>query len=106
MKRARKLLHEIEDPKEFEAAFYGRFGITPADALKRMPMPEAQKRTVASLMKEVRQRYKLSTIQAGKLLGLSSRTIEDIEQGRRREDDTLTRIALECLIEHTKITIL
>jgi hypothetical protein len=32
-----KSLHTIDDPKDFEAAFYGRHGMTPADAATRMP---------------------------------------------------------------------
>ena len=30
-------LSDIDDPKAFEAAFYGKHGITPAEALNRMP---------------------------------------------------------------------
>jgi transcriptional regulator with XRE-family HTH domain len=39
----------------------------------------------------------LSTANAGERLGLSSRAIEDIEQGRRRAGDIMARIALEKL---------
>jgi hypothetical protein len=36
-------LSEIEDPKAFEAAFYGKHGMTPADASKRTGVAVAQK---------------------------------------------------------------
>lgn len=59
-------------------------------------------RTTASLMKEWRKIANINTAEAGSLLGLSSRTIEDIEQGRRRADDAVTRLALERLIAEFK----
>lgn len=59
-------------------------------------------RTTASLMKEWRKIANINTTEAGSLLGLSSRTIEDIEQGRRRADDEVTRLALERLIKKAK----
>lgn len=64
-------------------------------------MPRADK-SVADLMREWRRVAGLSTGSAGERLGLSSRAIEDIEQGRRRESDELTRIALKKLIEDAK----
>ncbi|MEQ1698121.1 MAG: helix-turn-helix transcriptional regulator [Hyphomicrobiaceae bacterium] len=57
--------------------------------------------TVAYLMREWRRLAGLNTSAAGERLGLSSRAIEDIEQGRRRVDDELARIALKKLIEDT-----
>lgn len=33
-------LHEIEDQKAFEAAFYGKHGVLPADALRRQVVAE------------------------------------------------------------------
>jgi len=54
--------------------------------------------TVADMMRAWRRLLDINTEAAGKTLGLSSRAIEDIEQGRRREGDVLTRIALEALI--------
>jgi hypothetical protein len=53
-------------------------------------------------MREWRGLAGLNTAQAGERLGLSSRSIEDIEQGRRRADDRLTEIALRKLIEDAK----
>lgn len=53
---------------------------------------------IADLMREWRRRAGLNTTAAGERLGLSRRTIEDIEQGRSRADDELTRIALLKLI--------
>lgn len=60
-------------------------------------MPDGK--PIADLMREWRRVAKLSTAAAGERLGMSKRSIEDIEQGRRRADDELTRIALERLIE-------
>lgn len=59
----------------------------------------ARTKPVGDLMREWRKLEGLNTAAAGKRLGLSSRAIEDIEQGRRRADDELTRIALKKLIE-------
>lgn len=52
----------------------------------------------AELMRQWRQLLEINTAEAGKRLEMSHRAIEDIEQGRRRADDALTRIALESLI--------
>lgn len=60
-------------------------------------------RSNAELMKEWRHvAGHGNTRSAGAVLGLSARTIEDIEQGRRRVGDALTRIALETLIAQAK----
>ena len=56
-------------------------------------------KTIAVLMREWRYVAGLSTVEAGKRLGLSGRTVEDIEQGRSRVDDEFARIALKKLIE-------
>lgn len=61
-----------------------------------------RRKTVAELMREWRTLAGLNTAQAGERLGLSSRSIEDIEQGRRRAGDELTLIALEALIGELK----
>lgn len=58
--------------------------------------------TVADLMREWRKLAGLNTAAAGERLGLSARAIEDIEQGRRRADDQLSRLGLKKLIEDTK----
>ena len=55
--------------------------------------------TNATLMRRWRKAAGYSTAQAGERLGLSGRAIEDIEQGRRRVDDEVLRIALESLIK-------
>jgi predicted transcriptional regulator len=52
----------------------------------------------AELMRLWRRLMDFNTERAGKELGLSPRAIEDIEQGRRRADDMLTRIALDALV--------
>lgn len=52
----------------------------------------------AELMKQWRRLLEINTAEAGKRLEMSPRAIEDIEQGRRRDGDVLTRIALESLI--------
>lgn len=52
----------------------------------------------AELMRHWRQLLDINTAEAGKRLEMSPRAIEDIEQGRRRADDFLTRVALESLI--------
>jgi predicted transcriptional regulator len=52
----------------------------------------------AELMRTWRRLLEMSTAQAGERLEMSPRAIEDIEQGRRRADDVLTRLALEALI--------
>lgn len=56
----------------------------------------------AAAMKEWRRLLGLSTAEAGAKLGLSARSIEDIEQGRRRDGDVLTTIALAALINGAK----
>jgi predicted transcriptional regulator len=56
----------------------------------------------ASAMKEWRRLLGLNTAKAGAKLGLSSRAIEDIEQGRRRSGDVLTTIALASLLADAK----
>ena len=61
-----------------------------------------RERSVADLMREWRKLADINTAAAGERLGLSSRAIEDIEQGRRRADDELTRIALKKLIDDAK----
>lgn len=58
--------------------------------------------TNAELMREWRRLAGLNTAAAGERLGLSSRAIEDIEQGRRRAGDELTSIALKKLIGDAK----
>lgn len=52
----------------------------------------------AELMRQWRKLLEINTAEAGTRLGMSPRAIEDIEQGRRRAGDTLTRVALESLI--------
>lgn len=64
-------------------------------------MPPREK-SVAELMREWRRLAELSTSDAGARLGLSSRAVEDIEQGRRRADDAFARIALKKLISDAK----
>lgn len=54
-------------------------------------------------MREWRAAVGLNTAAAGDRLGLSSRTIEDIEQGRTRVDDEITRLALRWLMDHEKV---
>ena len=49
----------------------------------------------AGLMRATRQRYGLNTAAMGRVLGLTSRAIEDIEQGRRRVDDRVLALALK-----------
>lgn len=52
----------------------------------------------ADLMKLWRRLREINTAEAGRRLGMSPRAIEDIEQGRRRAEDVLTRLALEALV--------
>lgn len=61
-------------------------------------MSPAPRDTPATLMRRWRQMAGLSTEQAGARLGLSPRSIENIEQGRARAGDELTRVALLALI--------
>lgn len=49
-------------------------------------------------MRKWRRLLEINTAEAGKQLGLSPRSIEDIEQGRSRDGDVLTRVALDALI--------
>jgi len=56
-------------------------------------------KTVARLLRRWRTLMAYSTAQAGAVFRLSARTIEDIEQGRRRAGDQLTAIALQSLID-------
>ncbi len=57
--------------------------------------------SVADLMREWRRAAGLSTAEAGARIGLSARTIEGIEQGRRDGDD-LARLGLLWLIERSQ----
>lgn len=59
-------------------------------------------KTNANLMKEWRRLARLDVRSAGRVLGISGRTVEGIEQGRRRAKDEVIRIALERLIEEAK----
>ena len=59
-------------------------------------------RTVAALMRERRRIRGYNTDMAGRELGMSGRSIECIEQGRRRADDRLTEIALRALIREAQ----
>lgn len=58
--------------------------------------------TVADLMRHWRTAASLTTAEAGERLGMSGRSIEDIEQGRRRDGDRLAEIALKKLIDDCK----
>lgn len=60
-------------------------------------------RTIAELMREWRTVAGHNTQSAGLELGLSSRSIEDIEQGRTRVGDVLTRHGLEAMIAQAKL---
>lgn len=62
-------------------------------------MPEPN---ISDLMRQLRTMWGVNTKEAGERLGLSGRAVEDIEQGRRRADDEITRIALVSLIEIEK----
>jgi predicted transcriptional regulator len=64
-------------------------------------MPPRRKSN-ADLMREWRALLGINTAAAGERLAMSGRAIEDIEQGRRRADDELTRIALLSLIGAAK----
>jgi len=55
--------------------------------------------TNAELMRSWRKLLEINTAEAGARLEMSPRAIEDIEQGRRRADDELTRIALLALLK-------
>jgi predicted transcriptional regulator len=57
---------------------------------------------ISDLMRQLRTMWGVNTKEAGERLGLSGRAVEDIEQGRRRADDEITRIALVSLIEIEK----
>jgi predicted transcriptional regulator len=52
----------------------------------------------AEAMRRWRRLLGINTAEAGAKLGLSARAIEDIEQGRRRDGDVLTTIALSYLL--------
>jgi len=62
----------------------------------------AARQSVADLMRAWRNAAGLNTFEAGARIGLSARAIEDIEQGRRRANDELTRIALKKLLDDAK----
>lgn len=53
-------------------------------------------------MREWRRVAGLNTAEAGARVGLSRRTIEDIEQGRTRVDDELTRAGLKYFLKNAK----
>ncbi len=67
-----------------------------------MGRPVPPRPTVADLMRQWRAAAGLTTAEAGERLDMSGRSIEDIEQGRRRADDRLTEIALKKLIGDCK----
>ncbi len=58
--------------------------------------------TIADLMRQWRTLASLNTTEAGDRLGISARTVENIEQGRRRVGDVGLRIALVALIVAAK----
>jgi DNA-binding XRE family transcriptional regulator len=58
--------------------------------------------TNADLMRQWRLAAGLTTTEAGNRLALSRRTIEDIEQGRRRAGDQLSMIALNALLTEAR----
>lgn len=62
----------------------------------------ANRPTVAELMRTWRRIAGLNSTAAGRRLGLTKSSIDNIEQGRRRADDELTRIALEALIRDAR----
>ncbi len=55
--------------------------------------------TNADRMKAFRKLHDLNTEAAGRVLGLTSRSIEDIEQGRRRADDRVLELAIKNIKE-------
>ena len=57
--------------------------------------------SIARLMRDWRKAAGINTADAGARIGLSGRSIEQIEQGRRRASDELTRIALKKLLADT-----
>lgn len=61
-----------------------------------------REKSVADLMREWRTAEGLNTAAAGERLGLSARAIEDIEQGRRRAGDELSKLGLKKLIDDAK----
>lgn len=62
----------------------------------------SREQSVADLMREWRRVAGLSTADAGERIGRSARSIEDIEQGRRRSRDYLTAVALKKMIDDLK----
>lgn len=52
---------------------------------------------LSDAMKDFRQRHGLNTARAGRVLGISGRTVENIEQGRAFSHSRLLMIALEKL---------
>ena len=65
-------------------------------------MPDRRPTSVADLMRLWRRTADINTAEAGRRLGMSARSIEDIEQGRRRAGDKLTEIALRTLIAEAR----
>lgn len=57
-----------------------------------------REKTNAELMRIWRKLADINTAEAGKRLDLSPRSVEDIEQGRTRVGDVLTRLGLDALI--------
>lgn len=55
--------------------------------------------TLADHLRSWRKQAGLSTREAGELLGLSARTVEGIEQGRRYGAEPMLRLALDRLRE-------
>lgn len=54
----------------------------------------------SELIRNLRLRHSLSRRDLGRVLGLSARTIEGLEQGRRRDDDRVLTLALRNLTWH------
>jgi predicted transcriptional regulator len=62
-----------------------------------------RRKSNADLMREWRALAGVNAAAAGERLGLSGRAIEDIEQGRRRDGDELTRLGLLRLIDDENV---
>jgi len=67
--------------------------------MPRTPKPDE----LAAMMRQWRQSWALPTSEAGEWLGISGRTVENIEQGRAFGTPRTVALAISCLIRQKKL---
>ena len=67
--------------------------------MPRTPKPAE----LAAMVRIWRQSWALTTVEAGQWLGLSGRTVENIEQGRAFGTPRTVALAVTCLMKQKKL---